>query len=72
MNKVGLEPTYILNLKINIIYKGWYVRMKNKCYCCNKKRQTTKLVFGTTNYDLCQECMKDFENARLEIDKLRK
>lgn len=40
-----------------------------KCYCCKEESEKTIKVLG---YELCDKCLKDYEEARKEIDKLRK
>jgi hypothetical protein len=40
-----------------------------KCYCCEKE---TKKVTEILGFNLCDECLKEYEEARKEIDKIRR
>lgn len=40
-----------------------------KCHCCEKENQKLTYILGI---GICEECNKDYEEAKKEIDKLRK
>lgn len=40
----------------------------NECHCCNKSRVKLTKVMGL---NLCDDCIKEYDEARKLIDKLR-
>lgn len=42
---------------------------KEICHCCERENEKITNILG---FKLCDECLKQYEEARKEIDKLRK